>query len=203
LARRLGIATLDGLDFDAQRLNMDAVLPTRDRYDAVTIAFHWLTALLVLALFATGALREYAPRAWHLFWLEGIHVSLGIGLAAVLIGRLGWRLIAGRRLASIGTRLTSMLARLVHALLYVLLAMQVALGFSLRWLQGEDFTFFGLFSIPSLLTTNRSLAHMLEDIHNYAAWAVVIIAGGHAAAALVHRYVLKDGVLRRMLPIAG
>jgi cytochrome b561 len=40
-------------------------------------------------------------------------------------------------------------------------------------------------------------------VHNWTAWALVILAGGHAAAALFHRYVLKDRVLRRMLPIAG
>jgi cytochrome b561 len=174
-----------------------------DRYDRVTIAFHWLTALFVVAMFATGALREYAPRAWHLFWLEGIHVSVGIAFAVVLIGRLVWRLVGGRRLAAAATDFTGPLSKAVHWLLYLLLAVQVALGFSLRWLQGEDFSFFGLFSIPSLLGSNRALAHTLEDWHNWSAWALVIVAGGHAAAALVHRYVLKDGVLKRMLPIAG
>jgi cytochrome b561 len=29
---------------------------------------------------------------------------------------------------------------------------------------------------------------------------VLILAGLHAAAALFHHYVLRDGVLRRMLP---
>ena len=32
------------------------------------------------------------------------------------------------------------------------------------------------------------------------AWAIVIVAFGHAAAALMHRYVFKDRVLNRMLP---
>lgn len=177
--------------------------PTEDRYDSVTIGFHWLTAVLVLALFATGALREYAPRAWHLFWLEGLHVSVGIAFAVVLIGRLVWRFVGGRRLAAAAKDFTGMLSRLVHWLLYLLLAVQVVLGFSLRWLQGEDFSFFGLFSIPSLLTTNRALAHAIADWHSWAAWALVIIAGGHAAAAIYHRYVLKDAVLKRMLPITG
>jgi cytochrome b561 len=174
-----------------------------DRYDAVTIGFHWVTALFVVAMFATGALREYAPRAWHLFWIEGIHISIGIAFAAVLIGRLVWRLIGGRRLAAAATDVTGRLSKLVHWLLYLLLAAQVALGFSLRWLQGEDFSFFGLFSIPSLLARDRALAHTIEDWHNWSAWALVILAGGHAAAALFHRYVLRDGVLRRMLPLAG
>jgi cytochrome b561 len=182
---------------------LTAPASAQDRYDSVTIVFHWLTAAFVVALFATGALREYAPREWRLFWLEGIHISIGIAFAVVLIGRLVWRFVGGRRLAAVNADLTGLLAKLVHWALYVLLAVQVGLGFSLRWLQGEEFSFFGLFSIPSLFASNRALAHTFEDVHNWTAWALVILAGGHAAAALFHRYVLKDRVLRRMLPIAG
>ncbi len=177
--------------------------PAHDRYDSITITFHWLTAAFVLALFATGALREYAPREWRLFWLEGVHISIGIAFAVVLIGRLVWRFVGGRKLAAARADFTDRLSRIVHGLLYLLLTVQVVLGFSLRWLQGEEFTFFGLFFIPSLLATNREIAHTLEDLHNWTAWALVILAGGHAAAALYHRYVLKDPVLKRMLPIAG
>jgi len=179
---------------------MPAHSTSHDRYDSVTITFHWLTALFVVAMFATGALREYAPRAWHLFWLEGVHVSIGIAFAVVLVGRLVWRFVGGRRLAAAATDFTGPLSKAVHWLLYLLLAGQIALGFSLRWLQGEDFTFFGLFSIPSLFTPDRALSHQFEDLHNLLGWGLVIVAGGHAVAALFHRYVLKDDVLRRMIP---
>ena len=111
-----------------------------------------------------------------------------------------WRAFGGRKLAAAGNGLTAPLSRLVHWLLYAMLAGQVALGFGLRWLQGEDFSFFGLFSIPSLFTPDRALSHQFEDLHNLLGWGLVIVAGGHAVAALVHRYVLKDDVLRRMIP---
>lgn len=171
-----------------------------ERYDRVTIAFHWLTAALAIALFGTAFAWNYLPRDWHLRSLEGVHVSLGIALAAVLMGRLLWRAFAGRRLAAAGNAITAPLSRAVHWLLYVLLAAQVGLGFSLRWLQGEDFSFFGLFTVPSLLASNRELSHQIENLHNIAGWTVIIVAAGHAFAALYHRYVLKDAVLRRMLP---
>ena len=174
-----------------------------EHYDRVTIAFHWLTALLVIVLFAMPLLWKFAPREWHLRWLEGVHVSLGIALAAVLIGRLLWRLVAGRRLAAAGDAVTGPLSRIVHAGLYALLAVQVGLGFAVRWLQGEEFSFFGLFSIPSLFASNRELAEELVDVHNLAGWALIVVAGGHAAAALYHQYVLKDRVLQRMLPSRG
>jgi cytochrome b561 len=172
-----------------------------ERYDRITIVFHWLTAGLVLALFGSAFAWNYLPREWHLRSLEGVHVSLGIALAAVLIGRLIWRLTAGRRLAAAGNAVTARLSRLVHWALYALLAVQVGLGFSLRWFQGEEFSFFGLFSVPNLVfTPSRAFAHQLEDLHNLAGWTLICVAGAHTVAALVHRYILKDKVLRRMLP---
>lgn len=174
-----------------------------ERYDRATIGFHWLTAALVLVLFGSSLLWNYAPRSWGLRWLEGAHVSLGIALAAVLVARLIWRLVAGRKLAAAGDRVSALASRAVHGLLYALLAAQVVLGFGLRWLQGETFSFFGLFSIPSLIDSNRELAHQFEQVHNLTAWAMIYLIAGHAGAALIHRYLLKDGVLQRMLPIAG
>src|SRR3954453_16825082 len=114
------------------------VTSRQDRYDRVTIAFHWLTAALVIVLFGTSWLWNNAPRAWHLRSLEAVHVSLGIALAAVLVGRFVWRAFAGRKLKAAGSALTAPLSRIVHWLLYALLAAQVGLGFGLRWLQGEN-----------------------------------------------------------------
>jgi cytochrome b561 len=174
-----------------------------DRYDAVTIAFHWATAALVLVLFGTALLWQYAPRDWGLRSLQDIHVSLGIALAAVLVGRLAWRFFAARRLPAEGTGLTKLLSRIVHFGLYALLAVQVVLGFGTQWFGGEALDFFGWFSIPSPFAGSRAVSHQLETLHNIVAWSLIYLVGGHAGAALVHRYVFKDGVLKRMLPIAG
>jgi cytochrome b561 len=40
----------------------------------------------------------------------------------------------------------------------------------------------------------------MEDIHELAANALVILAAFHAAAALVHHWILRDRTLVRMLP---
>ena len=171
------------------------------RYDAVTIAFHWVTAALVLFLFASAMLWTYGPR--DLRSLESLHVSFGIALAAVLVGRVVWRLVAGRRLAHPGGVVVTWASRVVHWALYALLAIQVGLGFGLKWFEGQALNFFGLWSLPSPFAANRALSHQLEELHNLTAWTLVYLVGAHAIAALVHRYVFKDGVLRRMLPIAG
>ena len=54
--------------------------------------------------------------------------------------------------------------------------------------------------LPQLLTKNRDFAETLEPIHGYLGWALLAVIGAHAAAALMHHYVLKDNVLKAMLP---
>ncbi|MDR3473671.1 MAG: cytochrome b [Devosia sp.] len=170
------------------------------RYDRVTIGFHWLTAALVVLLFGSSWLWDHVPR--DLQWrrpLEDVHVSFGIAFAAVILGRIVWRWVRGRKLPA-DAGLQGLLSKLVHFALYGLLILQVGLGFGLRWMQGEDFSFFGLFSIPQLFAPDRPLAHTLQELHSLTGWAIVILAAGHAVAALYHHYVARDGVLKRMIP---
>lgn len=173
----------------------------RRSYDAVTIALHWTVAVIVVFQISSPVLWHFS-RAWRRT-LEPLHISFGILLAIVLVARLVWRMTAGKRLPPADHGPAHWLSLGSHIGLYVLLVAQVILGFTLRWLQGEDFSFFGLFSIPSFLAKNRGLAEQIQDIHNVVGWTIIVIAGVHALAALAHHYVFKDNVLQRMIPAAG
>ena len=169
-------------------------------YDMPTLVFHWLTVVLVVLLFGTSFVWNYVtPR--DRFWrplLEGTHVSLGILFAVLVLCRVVWRVTGMRRLpAEVG--ISGILSRIMYGILYVLLVAEAVTGFVLRWLQGESFQFFGLFSVPVLMTPDRASAHRFEEIHNWTGWAIVVLSVGHAAAALIHHYVLKDHILARML----
>jgi cytochrome b561 len=168
-------------------------------YDGPTLWFHWLTAALVVLLFGTSLVWNYITphdRTWRPL-MESTHVSLGVVFAILILVRIVWRLTGSLRPPA-EDGISGLLSRIMYGVLYVLLAAESILGFVLRWAQGEEFTFFGLFLIPTLMAQNRDLAHSLEDWHNYVGWAIVLLALGHAAAALVHHYVLKDKVLERM-----
>ncbi|HEY4202352.1 MAG TPA: cytochrome b [Devosiaceae bacterium] len=179
-------------------------LPARNSassYDGVTIFFHWLTAVLVVALFGSSYWWNALPGGTPMRkWLQAFHVSLGILIVVVFLARVLWRAIKGRKLPAANKGHAHLATRTVHVLLYALLTVQIVLGFLLRWAQAEEFEFFGLFAVPSLFAQDKPLAKIYEALHNYTGWAIVILAGGHAIAALVHHYVLRDGVLRRMLP---
>lgn len=124
---------------------------------------------------------------------------LGTLLAVVLATRIGWRLsAASTHLDPAGARTLDKLASLVHKLLYALLIATLVLGIANAWVRGD--TLFGLVKIPAFDPIDKRLHETVEEAHGLAANVLLIVALLHAAAALVHRYLLKDGVLGRMLP---
>ena len=62
---------------------------------------------------------------------------------------------------------------------------------------GAPIPFFG-FELPALLAPDKALSRQIKDIHETIATIGYFVIGLHAAAALFHHYVLKDGTLRRM-----
>jgi cytochrome b561 len=167
-------------------------------YDRKTIALHWITAILVVTLWGLAQIIDFFPSGLPRVFARSTHIGLGIVLALVLITRLHWRLTSGVALPQADAGWPGTLARAVHILLYVLLAAVVLAG--LLNASVRNVNFFGLFKIPNIAPGDRSTRQLIGSLHELAANAVLITAGLHAAAALIHHWFLKDGVLRRMLP---
>jgi cytochrome b561 len=168
-------------------------------YDNVAITLHWLTALLVLANFALAETWDYFAKPTQLS-MQSLHVSFGVLLTAVILFRLVWRLMPGHQVPALETGWVKRASKGVHYLLYALLAAAIVLGFLLQWSRGHPVSFFGL-DIPGPYGQQpRPLRHQIQELHNYVAWTIVVVAAVHAAAALYHHYALKDRVLLRMLP---
>ncbi|MEO7276564.1 MAG: cytochrome b [Sphingomicrobium sp.] len=169
------------------------------RYDNVAVWLHWATAVLVVTQFALGQTWGWFPRPTrHLMVVT--HMSFGIILTAVIVARLAWRFGFRHSVSSLETGLVRLASRTVQGLLYALLASEAVLGFLSRWEGNEAMSFFGLQIASPFTGAGQKLAHQLEDIHNYVGWAIIVLATGHALAALYHHYGLKDRVLIRMLP---
>lgn len=173
----------------------------KTNYDNVAITLHWLTALLVVTQFAFAETWEWFARGTRES-MQSLHVSLGILLTAVIVARLVWRWIPGHQRSSLDTGWMRTAATSVHYLFYVLLVAQAVLGFAIGWASGHPIHFFGLPIPDPIGTLDRATRHQLRDIHGKVGWAIIILALGHALAALYHHYSLKDRVLGRMLPPA-
>jgi cytochrome b561 len=93
-----------------------------------------------------------------------------------------------------------LLARLNHALLYVLLFAMPLSGWMMSSARGFPVSWFGFFTLPDLVPKNKPLYDALLTTHQTLAWVLAAVVTLHVAAALKHHFMLRDDVLRRMLP---
>ena len=173
-----------------------------DRYDTRTIAAHWTVAALVAAQWIGGRTIDWFAKGPPKVDARSVHIILGVMLALALIYRIQWRVLGGRRFPPDRKSWDGLLSSLMHLALYAALITVVGLGLWNEGLRGDDML--GLFHLPKLGGYDKAARHLLSNRvttwHGIAANIVVILAGLHAAAALVHHYILRDGILRRMLP---
>nr|WP_316642670.1 cytochrome b/b6 domain-containing protein [uncultured Roseateles sp.] len=168
-----------------------------DTYDARTIRMHWLTAALVVGLWTLGQCIDFFPKGLPRITARSLHISFGVALALLLVARLVWRVRQGVKLAP-APGLAGRLAVVMHYLLYLLLAAVVVIGIACVWIRGDNL--FNLFTVPAFDPSNEDLREEAVDLHGLMANLLLFAAGLHAAAAVWHHLVIKDGVLRRMWP---
>ncbi|MBY0612166.1 MAG: cytochrome b [Beijerinckiaceae bacterium] len=177
---------------------MQPVSPNAQRYDTRTIVFHWTIAVLVVLQWLSAQTIDLFPRGPLRVDARSVHIMLGVLTGAVLLARIIWRATEGRRLPLADKGVLNLVAKATHWGLYALLTAMVLVGLFLAWTRGDSI--FNLFSIPAYEPGNRALVHQVEELHGTIGWIIIAVAGLHSAAALFHRYFLKDGVLQRMLP---
>lgn len=168
------------------------------RYDNVSIGLHWLTAGLVILLWIIAQVIDDFARGVPRITVRSTHIALGVILAVVMVARLSWRASPRKRAPPAVSGAVGVAGRVVHYGLYALVIGAIVLGITNVWVRGD--TLFGLFTVPKLSPGNPGVKKTVEELHQWFGNAVLILAALHASAALYHRFVLKDDVLRRMLP---
>ncbi|MBV8963815.1 MAG: cytochrome b [Hyphomicrobiales bacterium] len=170
-------------------------------YDRKSIILHWLTAVLVAALWIIAQIIDDFPAGPLRVDARSVHISLGVMLAIVLIIRLLWRNRGEGALHPDQDGWLGRLAAFGHWSLYGLAILAVILGL-IHALARRD-NIFNLFSLPDLAHGDRGVRNLIGTLHGWVANTLLILAIGHALLALFHHYVLRDGVMRRMLPGLG
>ncbi|MGE4221049.1 MAG: cytochrome b, partial [Alphaproteobacteria bacterium] len=164
-------------------------------YDSVSIAFHWVTVILVLSLFLLALLPVVKGSI-------ALHKSIGIAVLILVPLRILWRLFGGARPGN--TAGEPLLLRLgawaTHAAIYVLLLATPILGWLYLEAKGVHAHFFGL-ELPGLLDYDRAYAMQLYVYKQWAAYTLLALIGLHAGAAILYHHMLrKDAVVPAMLP---
>lgn len=176
--------------------------PTVATYSLPMRALHWLTVIAILVAYGVtyleGLFERGTPARAFIWWT---HISVGLTILGLVALRFACRAVGPVPPPSAAlSRPVHLAATAAHLLLYLLLVVTPLVGIYLAFLRGNEVTFFGLFTIPSPMAVDREAARPVQEVHEWLANALVLLALVHALAALAHHVVLRDDVLRRMLP---
>lgn len=164
------------------------------------VALHWLTALFVL-LAATFILTrdEMDGRTVRLWLLEG-HRHFGLIVLLLFFVRVALRIRLGKLPPTHQSHwMLRWAASLVHVALYAIVLLLPLLGWALSNAMDLPVHFLGL-TLPTLVAADEDLADQLQAWHTDAAWILLALVCLHVLGALYHHFVVRDQVLRAMLP---
>ena len=177
-------------------------------YSPVARTLHWITVIAVFGMIPVGLTMSYRGNVLDLW--DGLtnslysgHKLLGFLVLWLMVGRLAYRLLHGAP-PDVPTLAwwEKAASHLVHWLLYGLLLVVPMLG----WIGVSLYPaldIFGLFNLPALAKPNEDAAKRVLDVHGKLALTLGALALLHIAAALYHRLIRRDGVMRRMWPGLG
>lgn len=179
------------------------------RYSAIAILFHWTIAVLVLVNLILG---------WRMGFLNGMaqfdlfqaHKSVGITVLVLSVARLAWRL--GHRAPPLPASMRPWergAAHATHLFFYVMMIGMPLTGWAMVSVSPWNIPTLLWHYIPwphiaflhQLAPASKSAVEALSgNIHLYLAYGGAALITLHVAAALKHQFVVRDGVLARMLP---
>jgi cytochrome b561 len=191
-----------------------------ERYTKTAIILHWLIALLIIAMLALGfwmhELPKDAPKtaAFDLFNLGlytvtlpepvsvrtfyfNLHKSIGVTLLAIILFRVFWRLT--HTVPSFPETMKDWEKKLAyagHKALYVLMLVMPLSGFIMSVYSKWGILWFGMPLVKGL--DNPTLRDFFKEIHEITAWLLLITIVFHVAAALKHKVIDRDDVMKRM-----
>lgn len=172
----------------------------KERYGFISKLLHWSICLLFFAQFFLVYRRRYLPEdVPEKMQYILLHKSFGAVVLMLAIFMILFRHIGERPLLpSKMSKSHTILAKMVHVLLYLSMLIMPLSGVAMSQFSGYQVSFFGWFNIPTLFLENKALASICAQTHSLTSYAIIILVVGHTLAALYHHFVEKDNVLRSM-----
>jgi cytochrome b561 len=173
------------------------------RYSNVAVAFHWVTALLVLFQIWLGlsfADMERGPERSNLFtW----HRTMGALILLIVLARLTYRLMNPPPPYPPELPRWERVAGTWNHRLFYLLLIALPIGGLLAvsgHTPGPTITLLGGIAIPKVPGISEQLGEIAGGIHSAAAWALIALIVLHVAAALKHQFFDHNRASGRMPP---
>jgi cytochrome b561 len=170
-------------------------------YSRFSKVLHWLSALLIFALFGVGFWMvdlSYYDAGYQL--APHYHNSIGITLGGLILVRVLWRIRNTKpsALASHST-LEKSLSYIAHLLLYLLIFSVLIVGYLISTEDGRGIEVFNWFTLPSIGKLFDDQVDIAGNLHRWLAYTLITLSSLHGIAAFKHHYYDKDETLKRML----
>lgn len=170
-------------------------------YTAIAKFFHWGMALVIAGLLALGFVMTEMPLSPEKLQYYAWHKWAGVSVFMLVWLRLAWRVLNPPPVyPDTMPALMQRVAHLGHAALYGLMIVIPLSGWLLSSAKGVQTVWFGVLPLPDLLEKNKELGHLLHEVHEALNTLLLLLLGGHVAAALKHHWFDRDDILKRMLP---
>lgn len=167
-----------------------------DRYGWLSIGLHWLSAVLVTALWIAGKSIDAAA---DVDAQRSLHMMLGVSAWLVLLFRILWRFREGHPRVPGVTDLTHRIARAAHYAMLVVLTVLLFSGPLMAWANGAAIPLPGAAAVSPPFPPSEALAAITRSAHEFCANALLLLVLFHVAGALKHLMFADDDVFVRML----
>jgi cytochrome b561 len=176
-------------------------VPTSNRYTGTAIALHWLTFAFIACGFALAVYMVDLPISPQKLKYFAWHKWIGVSVFLLALFRLAWRLTHGApALPADVPQWQQRAAGTLHGMLYALIVIIPLTGWLYSSAAGVPTVYLGIAQLPDLVTKDKALAEQLKSVHVTLNYTLLLLIVMHVAAALKHHFIVRNDVLRRMLP---
>ncbi|MEM9370706.1 MAG: cytochrome b [Pseudomonadota bacterium] len=185
-----------------------ALFNRRDGWGWPARLIHWSSGAVILFLLVVGTyMNNFVDDVYEQFALFQTHKSWGVVAFMLGVLRLVWRAINSTpELPNTMNGIERLGAKASHLLLYLLVILMPLSGWlmasasPLQDSYGIKNMVFGIFELPDpFVPGSMELEAIFSTIHTAAAITLSVMILLHAAAAIRHQFVKRDGLIRRMI----
>lgn len=177
-----------------------ALKNTQQTYGSMSIALHWLMAIMIMGLILVGFFMSDLDDSPQKFQIYGLHKATGFIVLLLALFRWYWTLSNPKPLPLDGWSHGE--TAMAHASKWLLMLLMLVMPFSGLLMSvsgGHNVSVYGLFTIPGFDIKNDTLNGIGHKIHELGGYAIALVVSLHLLAALKHHLIRKDNTLNRML----
>jgi cytochrome b561 len=160
---------------------------------------HWLMAAMLIAMLFIGVSMVASLGNYHK--LISIHRPLGILILIFAAVRLINRLLTTMPpFPPTMSQRERFIATASERLFYALMLALPLVGWGMLSAGHYPIVMFGAFHLPPILPPKPMLFAVLRETHTILAYLLFVTFLAHLSAVLFHTFILRDGLLNRMVP---